>query len=295
MTPTETAALVALLRTGNRLPSVYADLVEDRGSALEVLRAEGGVNPAQPGLFVDEAMQTLLDTAAADLERWRGQGIRPLTVLDREYPENLRTVHDRPPLIFVAGALRSRDVRSVAVIGTRRATQNGVARARGIARHLVESGYTVVSGLAAGIDTAAHMAALEAGGRTVAVIGTGLARTYPPQNAALQERIAKRQAVISQFWPEAPPSRRTFPMRNATMSGFALASVIVEAGERSGARTQARLALGHGRPVFLLAPLLEQRWARDLAHVAGVHVVESPAEITRTIGRLVDPAPLVAP
>jgi DNA processing protein len=239
-------------------------------------------------------MQTLLDTAAIDLERWGEQGIRALTVLDPEYPENLRTVHDRPPLIFAAGALNAQDARSAAVIGARRASQRGLSRARAIARHLVDSGYTVLSGLAAGIDTAAHTAALETGGRTIAVIGTGLAHAYPPQNASLQARIAERHAVISQFWPDTRPSRRTFPMRNATMSGFALASVIVEAGERSGARTQARLALNHGRPVFLTAPLLEQAWARDLARMPGVHVVESPAEITRTIERLVEPAPLVA-
>jgi DNA processing protein len=220
--------------------------------------------------------------------------MRALTVLDRDYPENLRAVHDRPPLIFVAGTLQPQDARSVAVIGARRASRAGTTSAADIARHLVERGYTVVSGVAAGVDTAAHTAALAAGGRTVAVIGTGLTRCYPPQNAPLQRRIAERNAVISQFWPDTPPSRRTFPLRNATMSGFALATVVVEATERSGARTHARIALNHGRPVLLTSTLLDQAWARDLADKPGVHVVDSPREITQTIERLLDPAPLVA-
>jgi DNA processing protein len=294
VTPTETAALVALLRTGNRSPSVYADLVEDRGSAIEVLRDEGGVNPGQPRLFVDEAMQTLLDTAATDLARWREQGIRALTVLDPEYPENLRTVHDRPPLIFVAGVLNAQDTRSVAVIGARRASQHGISRARAIAQHLVDSGYTVVSGLAAGIDTAAHTTALEKGGRTIAVIGTGLAHAYPPQNASLQARITARHAVISQFWPDTPPSRHTFPMRNATTSGLALATVVVEAGERSGALACARRALNHGRPVFLAEPLLALPSAQHLASRPGVHVTREPDDITARLERLTSTDALLA-
>jgi DNA processing protein len=144
----------------------------------------------------------------------------------------------------------------------------------------------VVSGLAAGIDTAAHRAALEVGARTVAVIGTGLRHAYPPENAALQRRIAAGAAVVSQFWPETPPARASFPMRNAVMSGFALATVVVEASHRSGARLQTRLALAHGRPVFLLAPLLAQTWARELAQRPGVHVVTEAAQITTTIDRL---------
>lgn len=295
MTSIETAALVALLRIGYRSPSACAEVVETRGSALAVLEQERGAKLAQPGLFDDERMQQLLATATADLARWREQGMRALTVLDCEYPDNLRTVHDRPPLIFVAGALQPGDARSVAVIGARRASREGVTNAHAIARHLIDHRFTVVSGLAAGIDTAAHTAALQAGGRTVAVIGTGLARAYPPQNAAFQRRIASGNAVISQFWPETPPTRRTFPMRNATMSGLVLATVVVEATHKSGARGQVHRALEHGRPVFLIDSLLAQPWARDLANKAGVYVVHEPNEITATIERLIDlDHPLVA-
>jgi DNA processing protein len=293
----ETAALVALLRTGHpRPPSIYADLVEERGSALAVLEIEHqrGANFARPTLFGDETMNTHLKAAATDLARWQQQGFKSLTVLDPDYPDNLRAVHDRPPLIFVAGSLKPHDAKAVAVIGARKASPPALEQAATIARHLVSTGYTVVSGLAAGIDTAAHTAALDAGGRTVAVIGTGLAHAYPPHNAPLQDRLATDHAVISQFWPETPPSRQTFPMRNATMSGLALATVVVEAGERSGARTQARLALNHGRPVFLAAALQKQTWARQLlATKAGVHVISDPPQIRETIERLTAPGALV--
>jgi DNA processing protein len=228
----------------------------------------------------------MLKSATADIERWLDQGMRLLSVLEAEYPDNLRSVHDRPPLIFVSGELRSEDARSVAIVGTREASAAGATEASAVAEHLIDAGFTVVSGLAAGIDTAAHTASLARGGRTVAVLGTGLLRVYPPQNAELQRRIARHGAVISQFWPEAPPSRHSFPMRNAVMSGLTLGSVVVEAGRTSGARIQARLALAHGRPVFLLRRLLHEDWAREFATRPGAHVVDEPAEITQIIGRL---------
>jgi DNA processing protein len=179
------------------------------------------------------------------------------------------------------------------VIGSRNASPRGLETAAKLATHLVRSGFTVVSGLAAGIDTAAHTAALAGGGRTVAVIGTGLRRTYPPQNARLQGQIVAEGAVISQFWPDAPPTRQSFPMRNAVMSGISLATAIVEASETSGARIQARLALAQGRPVFLLASLLSQRWAQEYAKRPGAHVVKTANEITRTVERLTSPDSLV--
>jgi DNA processing protein len=276
----ERAALVLLLRTGTRPWQHYAELIEEAGSALAVLEQETG--PQQQLLDPHPDLQS----AAGQIEQWRAEGMRLLTVLDDDYPENLRGVHDRPPLIFVAGELRHEDAHSVAVVGSRQATDRGRAIAGKIAEHLVDRGFTVASGLAAGIDTAAHTAALACKGRTFAVIGTGLRRAYPPQNAPLQRRLIRQGAVVSQFWPDAPPNRRTFPMRNAVMSGMTLASVIVEASETSGSRTQARLALKHGRPVFLVRSLLEQPWAREFSTRPGTHVVDNPAAITDTIERL---------
>jgi DNA processing protein len=271
----ESAALVALLRGAKRPWQQYSDVVEAAGSAHAVLHQERG-------LLADDE----LASAERDLGRWRAKGIHTLTVVDSDYPENLRGVHDRPPLIFVAGRLEPGDARSVAVVGARAASDRGRVAARRIAEHLVDAGYTVVSGLAEGIDTAAHTGALERDERTVAVIGTGLERFYPPQNESLQRTIATRGAVVSQFWPDAPPSRRSFPMRNAVMSGLTLASVIVEAAHTSGSRMQARLALAQGRPVLLVHSLLSQPWARELAARPGTHVVRTPGEITSIVERL---------
>jgi DNA processing protein len=220
------------------------------------------------------------------LTAWEADGIKLVSVLDPEYPVNLKSVDDRPPVLFIAGELKAVDARSVAVIGSREASDAGVTVAQAIAGHLVEQDFTVISGLAAGIDTAAHAAALSKGGRTVAVIGTGLRRAYPPQNAELQRRIAADCAVVSQFWPDDPPSRRTFPMRNAVMSGLTLATVIVEASATSGSRVQARFALGQGRPVLLRDALLEQAWARELATKPGVHIFRDPDQVGPTVERL---------
>lgn len=292
--------MVALLRAGRRPWVEYAELVEERGSAAAVLDDELEREAAPDGQtsLLDappESADEVLDQARADLERWTEDGMQLVTVLEPGYPPNLRAVHDRPPMVFVAGVLTPADARAIAVVGARKATGAGLDRARGIAEHLVECGYAVVSGLAAGIDTAAHTAALARRGRTVAVIGTGLARSYPPQNAALQRRIASECAVISQFWPDSPPSRRSFPMRNAVMSGITLATVVVEASDTSGARMQARLARAQGRPVFLLASLVErQPWAREYAARPGTHVVRAPEEITTVVERLISPGSLVA-
>ncbi|MGZ4182353.1 MAG: DNA-processing protein DprA [Solirubrobacteraceae bacterium] len=276
MTPTqERAALVTLLKTTTKPWHVYAEAIEERASALAVLEEERG-------LFA----RYELEAAAAEVAAWEGSGIRLLTVLDPEYPENLRTVYDRPPLIFVAGSLRPSDARSVAVVGARAASPEGLARARDITEQLASDGYTVISGLAAGIDTEAHTTALRHGGRTIGVIGTGVRRSYPRENAELQRRIAGDCAVVSQFWPDSPPTATSFLTRNAAMSGLALGTVVVEASHTSGARAQARLALEHGRPVFLPDQLLEEAWAREFAQRSGAHVVRGPDEITASIERL---------
>jgi len=214
------------------------------------------------------------------------EGIHLMTVLDARYPVNLRMVHDRPPVLFVRGALDAHDERSVAVVGTRKATTEGLETARAIARELVTADYVVVSGLAAGIDTAAHTAALEVGGRTLAVIGTGLREVFPRANHALQQRIGIDAAVVSQFWPGQGPRRWTFPRRNAVMSGFARATVVVEASHTSGARMQARLALEHGRPVFLSRSLLSHTWARSYSSRPGVYVIDTGAQVVGHLDRL---------
>ncbi len=224
------------------------------------------------GLFAESAGQAALE----ELKAWETGGIAAVAYTDERYPQSLLETTGAPPLLFVRGALAASDRTGVAVIGTRAPSRSGLVMASQVAHALVESGRTVISGLAAGIDTTAHTAALAAGGRSIAVLGTGLQHAYPAANAHLQTRV---QVLVSQFWPEMGPSRDNFPKRNAVMSGISAATVIIEAGERSGARIQARHALAQGRPLFLMASLLGQAWVRTLASQAGVHIIHAPREL----------------
>jgi DNA processing protein len=228
-----------------------------------------------------------LDELEEQVITYEEEGIHLVTVLERTYPANLRMVHDRPPVLFVRGELKAADERAVAVVGSRKASPAGLETAAAIARELVGHDYVVFSGLAAGIDTAAHKATLAAGGRTVAVVGTGLRHYFPKQNRELQDRLAATTAVVSQFWPGQEPRRWTFPQRNAVMSGLARATVVVEAGNKSGARMQARLAIEHGRPVFLLRSLLRHQWALTYASERpGTYVVDDGDEVVEHLERL---------
>lgn len=290
MTREEQAALVAWLRRPGVVWPTVTEQLEESGS---VQKAAAGQAPAQAPLF-EESQTDGLDEAARDLERWEQAGIRMVCVLDAEYPSNLRMIHQHPPVLFMRGTADERDTASVAVVGTRKPTSLGLDQARQLATGLADHEVPVVSGLAAGIDTAAHTAALAAGGRTVAVIGTGIDRIYPPQNVGLQEEIAAKGLVISQFLPGSPPTKASFPMRNAVMSGYALATVVVEAADRSGSRMQARLALQQGRHVFLVRTLLQHEWARDYAERPGVTVVETADDVFIGLQRLAsDPTHLV--
>ncbi|MBV8159515.1 MAG: DNA-protecting protein DprA [Acidimicrobiia bacterium] len=213
-------------------------------------------------------------------------GTRLVTLLDREYPANLRRIYNRPPFLFVRGTLAPGDARSVAIVGTRRPSPAGLQAARRFASQLAEQGVTVVSGLAAGIDTEAHAASLGAGGRTIAVMGTGIDYVYPAENRGLASEIVDAGALVSQFWPGAPPRAQNFRLRNVVTSGMALGTLVVEAGERSGARIQARLALEHGKRLFLLDALVRrEEWARRYARRPGAAVVRSIEDLLSALER----------
>ncbi|WP_327088789.1 DNA-protecting protein DprA [Nonomuraea sp. NBC_01738] len=177
----------------------------------------------------------------------------------------------------------------VAVVGSRSVTSQGRDAATQLATGLVRRKVTVVSGLAAGVDTAAHRAAIKAGGRTVAIIGTGITKHFPAENRELQEKVVEQGAVFSQFWPERGPDKTTFPLRNGTMSGYSLATIIVEANERSGTRIQARKAVEHGRPVILMGSVIERtQWGRAMADKPDVHVARNVQEALMTADRLLE-------
>ncbi|MBI3323827.1 MAG: DNA-protecting protein DprA [Candidatus Omnitrophica bacterium] len=178
------------------------------------------------------------------------RAVQTLTLKDAGYPKLLREIHAPPELLYVKGALLSEDSAAVAMVGTRLATSYGLDTARRLAEELARSGVTVVSGLAEGIDRAAHEGALEAGGRTIAVVGHGLSTIYPAHHRDLAERIARSGCVVSQFPMGMPPLAQNFPQRNEIIAGLSLGVVVVEAPFKSGALITARHAMEQGREVF---------------------------------------------
>ena len=202
-----------------------------------------------------------------------------------EYPEALLGTVRAPAVLFVRGSLHS-SAGSVAMVGSRAASAQALAAARVVAAGLADAGVTVVSGLARGVDTAAHRGALDADGRTVAVFGTGVDVVFPPENRSLVERVVGSGAVVSQFPPGAGPSKTSFPARNAVIAGLSAASVVVDAAERSGTRIEIDFSLEFGRPVLLWAPVLGERsWARRFAAAEdNVHLVSSVSEILDLAG-----------
>jgi len=195
-----------------------------------------------------------LEALEAELAALADEGLGVLTWDDPHYPANLRGLSDAPPVLFTRGSLRPDDADAVAIIGTREPTPAGMAAATTIARELAGRGLTVVSGLAIGIDTAAHRGALEAPtGRTLAVPGSGLRALHPRQNVPLAERIVRRGALLSEVHPNTPPSGPVLMARDRITSGLARAVIVVEAGEKSGSLDTAGRARRQGRLVLALA------------------------------------------
>jgi DNA processing protein len=198
--------------------------------------------------------------AEAELRRAGARGVRIVGRDERDYPPWLRRVHAPPPVLWVRGRLvEGEGGRAVAVVGARAATGLGLAFARALARDLAAAGLTVVSGLARGIDTGAHRGALDAHGRTVAILGSGLDRLYPEENAALAREIEREGAVVSEFPPGTGPWKQNFPRRNRVIAGWGSGVVVVEAGARSGALSTARAALDEGREVMAVPGHPSQR------------------------------------
>jgi DNA processing protein len=200
---------------------------------------------------LENLLQTRRDMDVdAEWERVLKAGIHVLTLFDDDYPINLSQIDAPPPLLYVRGALQPNDSWAIAIVGTRRASTYGREVAHSLSRDLAGQGITVVSGLALGVDTVAHRSSLEHGGRTIAVLGSGVDQIYPPENRGLAQMIAENGAVISEYPLGTRPDASNFPPRNRIISGLSRGVVIVEAGERSGALITARFAAEQGRDVF---------------------------------------------
>ncbi len=194
-------------------------------------------------------IQATVDLPAL-LDRWQAQGIQVLTWEDPRYPPRLRHIPQAPPVLYLRGNLTPEDDWAVAVVGTRKVTAYGRQVTLEVAETLARHHITVVSGLARGVDGLAHKAALQAGGRTLAVLGSGVDRIYPPEHRALARRIMEQGALISDYPPGTPPEAANFPPRNRIIAGLALVVAVIEAGEKSGALVTAAFAAEQGREVF---------------------------------------------
>lgn len=253
---TEQDAYIALNMMERVGPVSVRAMVDALGSVTAIWEADKNDLMKCRGIGNDTSKVILAQRNSIDVDGERARaashGAHIVTPLDHEYPETLREIHDPPLALYVRGSILSRDRRAVAVVGTRRATHYGMQSTRKIAGQLARAGITIESGLALGVDTAAHEAALKAGGRTIAVIGSGLDCFYPPENAKLADEITEQGAVITEFPFGREPDKTTFPMRNRIVSGMSEGVLVVEAGRRSGATITANQALQQGRSVFAI-------------------------------------------
>ena len=231
--------------------------------------------------------------AAAELRICREHEIQVIVEGGSDYPRLLSEIPDPPGALFVRGSLHKSDGLSLAIVGTRHATHYGLAQAERLASGLSRAGYTIVSGLARGIDSAAHRAAISSSGRTLAILGSGVLNIYPPEHAELADEVIQHGAVISESPPRSPPISGAFPQRNRIISGLCLGVIVVEASERSGALITARHAMEQGREVFAVPGRVDSRASRGCHRLIrdGAKLVETVDDVLEELGPLVEATP----
>lgn len=240
--------------------------------------------------------QEYRETAEKELSRILTSGYGILTLNDPAYPELLREIPDPPPLLTLAGRMKP-SAPCLAVVGSRNATSYGLNTARYLAAGLAEKGFTIVSGMARGIDTAAHLGALDAGGKTIAVMGSGLKKIYPWENKELFHGISKHGVVVSEFKLDTDPYPYNFPVRNRVIAGLSVGTVVVEAEKRSGSLITARLALEYNREVFAVPGSIKSRKSQG-AHALlkqGAKLVENETDVLDELGQFVHARPEAEP
>ncbi len=278
-------------------PTIRKRLLERFGTARAVLaaapsdlRGVQGVGEKLTHTIVGADHQIDVE---AEIALCRQHGIDILTETDAAYPRALREIHDPPGVLFVRGEMKPDDALAIAIVGTRHGTQYGLRQAERLAGGLARAGLTVISGLARGIDAAAHRGALAAGGRTLAVLASGVLNIYPPEHDKLAEEVAAHGALVSESPPGGEPLAGMFPQRNRLISGLSLGVVVVEAPERSGALITARHAMEQGREVFAVPGNVDSRASRGCHQLIrdGAKLVESADDVLEELGPLVEAAP----
>jgi DNA processing protein len=291
------AAELLLTLTPGVGPRLRKALVAHFGSPDAVVKAAASDLRSVPGIGqklsrgIVQARQTI--DVAAELRDCEANGISVLCESGPGYPEPLRHIPDAPGVLFMRGSIVPADGLAVAIVGTRHATQYGLAQAERFASGLARCGYTIVSGLARGIDAAAHRGALKAKGRTLAVLGSGVLNIYPPEHEQLATEIAARGALIGENPPCSPPLAGAFPQRNRIITGLSLGVIVIEASDRSGALISARHAMEQGREVFAMPGRVDSRMSRGCHKLIrdGAKLVETLDDVLEELGPLATPTP----
>lgn len=246
-----------------------------------------GVNSKAVEAVINFKPNSLID---AELDLIESKAIKVITLNSADYPENLKNIYDPPPFLYVKGEIKSRDSSAIAVVGSRNASEYGISVTEEISRYLASSGITIISGMARGIDSHAHQAALAGGGRTIAVLGSGVDVVYPSENRRLYNMIAERGAVVSEYPMGTEPHGYNFPARNRIISGLSLGILVAEASPKSGSLITARLALEQGRDVFAVPGNIysfKRQGTNNLLR-SGAKLVESARDIIEELQFKVD-------
>lgn len=292
---TETQAALCLNLVSGIGPRIYSDLVKSFGSAKEVLDATPGQLREVPGVGAKlvREISKALESANVDeqLALCANNGIDILERESQQFPKQLSEIFDPPSILFSKGKILPADDLAIAIVGTRHCSQYGKKIAEQLARGLAMAGFTIVSGLARGIDAAAHRGALESGGRTIAVLGGGHLKMYPPEHLDLAKEIQGSGAVITESLPQSAPKSGSFPRRNRIVSGMSLGVIVVEAAQRSGALISARLAMEQGREVFAVPGRIDNRMSRGCHRLIrdGAKLVETVDDVLEELGPLATP------
>jgi len=281
-------------------PRLRKALIDHFGSAKAMMSAAVSDLRSVPGIGQKLSRAIVAARSEVNLENelrdCRENGVQILAEPEPAYPQSLRTIPDPPGVLFVRGEILPSDGIAIAIVGTRHGTQYGVAQAERLAAGLARCGYTIVSGLARGIDAAAHRGALKAGGRTLAVLGSGVLNVYPPEHEQLALEVIARGALVGENPPRSPPLSGAFPQRNRIITGLSLGVIVVEASERSGALISARHAMEQGREVFALPGRVDSRTSRGCHRLIrdGAKLIETVDDVLEELGPLATPTPLAA-
>lgn len=276
-------------------PVIRQALIERFGSPRAIFQAAPSELRETPGVgpkilaALNKARND--DAAAAVLKLCREREVKVIVPEHEDYPAPLKNIPDPPGVLFLRGTIEPQDALAIAIVGTRHSTPYGDRQAERLAGGLARAGYTVVSGLARGIDAAAHRGAIAAGGRTLAVLGSGVLNIYPPEHIKLSDHVIAHGAVLSEVPPLAPPLAFAFPQRNRIVTGLCLGVLVIEAGESSGALISAKHAMEQGRDIFALPGSVETATSRGCHALIrdGAKLVERVEDILDELGPLAEP------